>query len=43
MVWAVATTVLVVLRAIDGRFFLAAVMGEQKGPQAGDVMRRAQL
>ena len=40
--WAVATAILVVLCATGGHF-LAAVMGEHKGPQAGAVMRGAQL
>lgn len=42
LAWLVATAVLVALCAIGGHF-LAAVMGEPKEPQAGDVMRGAQL
>ena len=40
--WLVATAVLVVLCAIGGHL-LAHVMGKPKGPQAGDVLRGAQL
>ena len=40
--WLFATAVLVVMCAIGGHF-LASVMGEPKGAQAGDVMRGAQL
>ena len=40
--WLAGTAILVVLCAIGGHF-LASVMGEHKGPQAGDVMRGAQL
>ena len=40
--WLAATAIMVLLCAIGGHF-LASVMGEHKGPQAGDVMRGAQL
>ena len=40
--WLVATAILVALCAIGGHV-LASIMGEHKGPQAGDVMRGAQL
>ena len=40
--WLAATAIMAVLCAI-GRHFLASVMSEHKGPQAGDVMRGAQL
>lgn len=42
MAWLIATALLVLLCAIGGHV-LGFVMGEARGPQAGDVMRGAQL